>query len=217
MNNKDENLIENMTKFIDSFKDEELSEVDKEFNKYCELYKNKFGKNAYIAEPSGTKEQTIDAIKICIDENEDILEDLLFEEDILNERWFYVKRIENYKELEKYLIKSVIYYVLATKNEVYFNIDTVFRILSYDRKFLEHYINELPEEHLANQNFKKLVLLSDKEYKFVANAIKEKIAEVMSIYYNEELYNFGKMFESDEDVNKYVEQVLEDKSNKIIK
>lgn len=217
MNNKDENLIENMTKFIDSFKDEELSEVDKEFNKYCELYKNKFGKNAYIAEPSGTKEQTIDAIKICIDENEDILEDLLFEEDILNERWFYVKRIENYKELEKYLIKSVIYYVLATKNEVYFNIDTVFRILSYDRKFLEHYINELPEEHLANQNFKKLVLLSNKEYKFVANAIKEKIAEVMSIYYNEELYNFGKMFESDEDVNKYVEQVLEDKSNKIIK
>ena len=201
MNNKDENLIENMTKFI---------------NKYCELYKSKFGKNAYIAEPSGTKEQTIDAIKICIDENEDILEDLLFEEDILNERWFYVKRIENYKELAKYLFKSVIYYVLATKNEVYFNIDTVFRILSYDRKFLERYIRELPEEHLAKQNFEKLVQLSDKEYKFISNAIKEKIAEVMSIYYNEELYNFGKMFESDEDVNKYVEQVLEDKLKDII-
>lgn len=69
MNNEEDNLIENITKFIDSFKDEELSEVDKEYNKYCELYKSKFGKNAYIAEPSGTKEQTIEAIKICIDEN----------------------------------------------------------------------------------------------------------------------------------------------------
>lgn len=216
MNNEEDNLIENINKFIDSFKDEELSEVDKEYNKYCELYKSKFGKNAYIAEPSGTKEQTIEAIKICIDENEDILEDLLFEEDILNERWFYVKKIENYKELEKNLIKAVIYHVLATKNEVQFNIDTVFRILSYDRKFLEHYINELPEDHLSKQNYQKVSSLSDVEYKYVVNAIKEKIAEVMSIYYNEELYCFGKMFESDEDVDRYVEQILEDKLNKII-
>ena len=210
MNNKEENLIINMTKFIDSYKDEKLSNIDKEFNKYCELYKSKFGKNAYIAEPSGTKEKTIDAIKICIDENEDILEDLLFEEDILHERWFYVKRIANYKELEKDLIRSVIYYILATKNEVYFNIDTVFRILCYDRKFLEHYINELPEEHLSKQNFKKLVFLSDKEYKFVTNAIKEKIAEKMSIYCNEKLYYFGKIFEDENDVDKYIDQILED-------
>lgn len=114
------------------------------------------------------------------------------------------------------MIKSIIYYVLATKNEVQFNIDTVFRILSYDRKFLEHYINELPVEHLSKQNYQKVSSLSDVEYKYVANAIKEKIAKVMSIYYNEELCCFGKMFESDEYVDRYVEQILEDKLNKII-
>ena len=51
------------------------------------LYKEKFGKNAYVAEPGGTKEKTIDAIKECIEKNEDILDKLLypnFEEDMNN-------------------------------------------------------------------------------------------------------------------------------------
>lgn len=216
MKNKEENLIEDMTKFINGLEDNELSEEDKEFNKYCELYEERFGKHAYIAEPSGTKEQTINAIKICLEENLDIFEDLLFKDDILNERWFLVKKIENYEELEKYLIKSVIYYILATRDEILFNIDSVFRILSYDRKFLEHYINELPIEHLSKQNYQKVSFLNDVEYKYVVNAIKEKIAEVMSIYYNQELYYFGKMFESEKDVDKYVEQILEDKSGNMI-
>ncbi|HIT10006.1 MAG TPA: hypothetical protein IAC24_00115, partial [Candidatus Onthousia faecigallinarum] len=41
----------------------ELSEEDKEFEKYCKLYEERFGKKAYVAEPSGTKEKTIEAIK----------------------------------------------------------------------------------------------------------------------------------------------------------
>ena len=37
-----------------------------------------FGKKAYIAEPNGTKEETIKAIKICLEKNEDILDQLLY-------------------------------------------------------------------------------------------------------------------------------------------
>lgn len=67
-----------MNKVIDEYKEDELSEEDKEFNKYCELYEKKYGKHAYIAEPSGTKEQTINAIKICLEKNEDLLDEILY-------------------------------------------------------------------------------------------------------------------------------------------
>ncbi len=67
-----------MNKMINEFKDESLQDEDKEFEKYCKLYEEKFGKNAYIAEPSGTKKQTIDAIKICLEKNEDILDKLFY-------------------------------------------------------------------------------------------------------------------------------------------
>ena len=61
--------------------------IDSEFLKYSELYKEKFGKNAYIAMPSGTKEQTINAIKECLKRNEDVLDKILyptFEKDMEN-------------------------------------------------------------------------------------------------------------------------------------
>lgn len=51
---------------------------EKEFEKYCKLFKERFGRNAYIAEPSGTMKDTINAIKLCIEKNEDILDELLY-------------------------------------------------------------------------------------------------------------------------------------------
>lgn len=64
-----------------------LSEEDKEFEKYCKLYEERFGKKAYVAEPSGTKEKTIKAIKTCLEKNEDLLDKILypnFDEDMKN-------------------------------------------------------------------------------------------------------------------------------------
>ena len=49
-----------------------------EFEYYCTLYKEKFGKYAYIAVPSGTRERTIKAIKICLEKNEDLLDEILY-------------------------------------------------------------------------------------------------------------------------------------------
>jgi len=67
-----------MNEFLDSTERYKLSNEDIEFEKYCKLYEERFGKRAYIAEPSGTKQQTIDAIKKCLEENRDVLDELLF-------------------------------------------------------------------------------------------------------------------------------------------
>lgn len=57
---------------------EESTQDNKEFEKYCKLYEDKFRKKAYIAEPNGTKQKTIEAIKICLEKNEDLLDELLY-------------------------------------------------------------------------------------------------------------------------------------------
>ena len=70
----------NIKKSIDNFiiQKTNIFEDDKEFIKYYDLFKERFGRNPYIAEPNGTREQTIKAIKICLEKNEDILEQLLY-------------------------------------------------------------------------------------------------------------------------------------------
>jgi len=63
---------------IGKIKDEKKTDLEDEFTKYCKLYEEKFGKKAYIAEPGGTKEQTINAIKECLKRNEDVLDKILY-------------------------------------------------------------------------------------------------------------------------------------------
>lgn len=86
MENKENNTIE---EFINNISNDvvELSDEDKEFEKYCKLYEERFGKKAYISESNGTKQKTIAAIKICLEKNEDLLDKLLypnFDEDMKN-------------------------------------------------------------------------------------------------------------------------------------
>lgn len=71
-------MEENIIKYMNNIEKTELSKEDKEFEKYLKLFKERFGRNAYIAEPSGTKKQTIEAIKKCLKENKDILDELLY-------------------------------------------------------------------------------------------------------------------------------------------
>ncbi len=71
-------MNENIINYMNNIENTNLSEEDKEFEKYLKLFKERFGRNAYIAEPNGTKEQTIEAIKICLEKNEDILDQLLY-------------------------------------------------------------------------------------------------------------------------------------------
>ena len=52
--------------------------IEKEFDKYAELYKKRFNKNAYIPEPSGTIEFAIECIKKCLDEDKDMLDELYY-------------------------------------------------------------------------------------------------------------------------------------------
>ena len=68
-----------------------MNDEEKEFEKYCKLYEEKFGKRAYVAEPNGTKKQTIEAIKICLEKDEDMLDDLLYPnlKKDMNKGYFY--------------------------------------------------------------------------------------------------------------------------------
>ena len=68
-------LKDYINKFIDS---DIIEEKDEEFEKYCLLYKEKFGKDAYIAEPSRTKQQTIEVIKLCLKEKKDMLDKIYY-------------------------------------------------------------------------------------------------------------------------------------------
>lgn len=80
-NNQEFDKIENiMNKLIDEYNPSKLTKEEKEFVKYSKLYEKRFGKKAYIAEPNGTRKKTIDAIKICLEKNEDLLDDLLYSE-----------------------------------------------------------------------------------------------------------------------------------------
>lgn len=72
------NIEDFMSQFLSNSPEKVLSEEEKEFEKYCKLFKERFGRNAYIAIPSGTMKDTINAIKICIEKNEDILDELLY-------------------------------------------------------------------------------------------------------------------------------------------
>lgn len=81
------NVGDYMNKIIDEYEPTPLTEEDKEFERYCKLYEERFGKKAYVAEPSGTKEKTIEAIKTCLEKNEDLLDKILylnFDEDMQN-------------------------------------------------------------------------------------------------------------------------------------
>lgn len=71
-------MDENIINYMNNIENTNLSEDDKEFEKYLKLFEERFRRNAYIAEPSGTKQQTIEAIKICLKENKDILDELLY-------------------------------------------------------------------------------------------------------------------------------------------
>lgn len=81
-NSKLEDFINDFTNINDTIN---LTDVDKKFLEYSKLFKERFGREPYIAEPSGTKEDTIRAIKICLEKGEDILDKLLYpniEEDL---------------------------------------------------------------------------------------------------------------------------------------
>lgn len=80
----------------------ELSEEEKEFEKYCKLYEEKFGNKVTIPEQSGTKEFVIECIKKCLQENRDILGDLCypnFKKDMENGVLYSEQNIANIDEL----------------------------------------------------------------------------------------------------------------------
>lgn len=51
--------------------------IERKYIKYSKKFKERFGRDVYIAEPGGTRKQTIEAIKICLKKNKDMLDEIL--------------------------------------------------------------------------------------------------------------------------------------------
>jgi len=56
------------------------SYISEEYKKLSEEFQKKFNRKPYIAMPSGSQEKTIEAMKICLEKNQDILDELLYPE-----------------------------------------------------------------------------------------------------------------------------------------
>ena len=76
--NSKENQERLMEFFEKGFSNKKLSREEKRYIKYSNKFKEKFGRNPYIAEPSGTRKQTLLAIKKCLKQDKDILDELLY-------------------------------------------------------------------------------------------------------------------------------------------
>lgn len=92
-------MEENIINYMNNIEKIKLSKEDKEFEKYLKFFKERFGRNAYIAEPSGTRQQTIEAIKKCLELNKDILDDLYYSDILNNKRKRCLKMIIENKEI----------------------------------------------------------------------------------------------------------------------
>ena len=76
--NSKENQEHLMELFEKNFSNKKLSREEKRYIKYSNKFKERFGRNPYIPEPSGTRKQTIKAIKKCLKQDKDILDELLY-------------------------------------------------------------------------------------------------------------------------------------------
>lgn len=75
MEENQEQLMELLKK---NFLNKKLSREEKRYIKYSNKFKDRFGREPYIAEPSETRKQTINAIKKCLKQDRDILDELLY-------------------------------------------------------------------------------------------------------------------------------------------
>lgn len=145
-----------MMKLFEKSEPYELTPLDEEFDKYSKLYEERFGKTAYIPEPSGTKEFAIECIKKCLDENKDMLDDLYypnFKKDMENGVLYSENKTDltNYNFSEKdgmsimtdEKLKTIIQEVISNNKEMIGNDDTYLKTLVYD---IMKKIVDLPSE-----------------------------------------------------------------------
>ena len=50
----------------------------------------------------------------------------------------------------------------------------------------------------------------------VGQAVRERIAEITSIFKNKSLYNFKMLFNTEEDVEKYVNEIIRDRMKDVL-
>ena len=76
---KEQKIIYYKDELNDEFSGPKITpiKIDENYKYYSRLYFEFFGKKAFIANPGGSKEQTIDAIKKSLIEQKDLLDEIL--------------------------------------------------------------------------------------------------------------------------------------------
>ena len=140
-----------MMKLFEKNETQTPTPLDEEFDKYCKLYEERFGKRAYILEPSSTKEFAIECIKKCLTENKDILDDLYypnFKKD-MEKGVLYSETIKDLNtdkfdtKLEDENLKTIIDEVITTNQEMIGNDIQYCNTIVYD---IVKKIIDLPNE-----------------------------------------------------------------------
>ena len=193
---------------------------DKEFERYCRLYEEKFGKHAYIAEPSGTKEQTINAIKVCIERNEDMLDRILYPNNNI-----YNKKDEEINVKKEEIIEELVNEIKVMPNDTEFTIGNL--LMRYNDIINDDEVMELSLKIIGILKEKNITIGSDREsgyigglpqnfkYKRIINPSqenKDNKQEIIQAIKNKE--NALKYIKNDKDVDVICDIICKPKENK---
>lgn len=112
------------------------------------------------------------------------------------------KANEYFNKVEKDIFRVTLYAMLALNDEKDYNFDIILKYAEMDFDFLIDWINLFPDKHPCRIYLKKLKSLKNTEYRDIADKFIEKIK-----YYAKN-NRFNGNFTSEEDVDKYISNII---------
>lgn len=113
------------------------------------------------------------------------------------------KANEYFNKVEKDIFEITIYAMLALNEEKDFSFDIILQYTEMDFKFFIDWIDSFPDKHPCRVYLKKLKSLKSTEYRDIADKFIEKIKK----YAKDN--KFDSNFTSEEDVDKYVSDIMD--------
>ncbi len=104
------------------------------------------------------------------------------------------------EENQKRLLKSLLYYVLAVKDEK--TVESISDLLEYDQKVIQNLLDGFPANHPAVINFNKIKSVDYRDFEIISNELKSKVKQAKMIR------NTFPDFCNEVEVDVYIEKVI---------
>lgn len=197
-------------------------DVDYELTrKYCEIIEqknNECSKNIFqflgeiYFEGLGIKPDYIKAKTYFEKALRDECDDTYYKLGLLNSGDYGIIKDEEkandyFNKIEKDLLLSIIYLLLAIRPEDEQNLNGIYKCIEYSREEYDNiFKNNIPFDHLSAIYYKKVNYLNDEEYYNVVKRLKEKI----EIYLQKEENSEEKIFtfENENDIYEYTNEIV---------